>query len=74
MSFILCQQFNPFPNHNILVWSKLKEFADDNFEFGENGKKFSKPGEKTVGKGVIDRYEQFLLFTQCFQETCTADM
>ena len=29
--------------------------------------------EKTVGKGEIGRYEQFLLFPQCFQKTCTAD-
>ena len=29
--------------------------------------------ENTVGKGEIARYEQFLLFTQCFQKTCTAD-
>ena len=26
--------------------------------------------EKTVGKGEIARYEQFLLFPQCFQKTC----
>ena len=25
----------------------------------------------TVGKGEIARYEQFLLFPQCFQKTCT---
>ena len=31
--------------------SKLKDFADDNFEFDENGRKFSKQGENTVGKG-----------------------
>ena len=30
--------------------------------------------ENTVGKGEIARYEQFLLFPQCFQKTCTADM
>ena len=30
-------------------------------------------GLKTVGKGEIDRYEQFLLFLLCFQKTCTAD-
>ena len=29
--------------------------------------------ENTVGKGEIARYEQFLLFTQCFQKACTAD-
>ena len=30
--------------------------------------------ENTVGKGEIARYEQFHLFPQCFQKTCTADM
>ena len=25
-------------------------------------------------KGEIAHYEQFLLFPQCFQKTCTADM
>ena len=53
--------------------SKLKEFADDNFEFYENGTKFSKWVENTVEKGEIARYEQFLLFPQCFQKTCPAD-
>ena len=33
--------------------SKLKEFADDNFEFDENGRKFSKQVENTVGKGFV---------------------
>ena len=51
----------------------LKEFADDNFEFDENGRKFSKLLENTVGKGEIARCEQFLLFPQCFQKTSTAD-
>ena len=26
-----------------------------------------------VGKGEIARYEQFLLFPQCFQKACTTD-
>ena len=47
--------------------SKLKKFADDNFNFKENGKQFSKQKENTVGKGEIARYEQFLLFPQCFK-------
>ena len=34
---------------------------------------FSKQVENTVGKGEIARYEQFLLFPQRFQNTCTAD-
>ena len=29
--------------------------------------------ENTVGKGEIARYEQFLLFPQCFQKACAAD-
>ena len=41
--------------------------------FDENSRKFSKRVENTVGKGEIARYEQFLLFPQCFQKTCTAD-
>ena len=51
-----------FPKRQILDSSNLKEFADDNFNFDENGRKFSKPVENTVGKGEIARYEQFLLF------------
>ena len=54
----------------ILDSSKLKEFADDNFKFDENGRKISKWIENTVGKGEIARYEQFLLFPQCFQKAC----
>ena len=45
----------------------MKEFADDNFKFDENGRKLSKQVENTVGKGEIARYEQFLLFPQCFK-------
>ena len=59
---------------HILDSSKLKEFADDNFKFHENGRKFSKWVENTEGKGEIACYEQFLLFPQCFQKTCNADM
>ena len=53
--------------------SKLKEFADNNFIFDENGRKFSKRVEKTVGKGEIARYKQFLLLLKCFQKSGTAD-
>ena len=61
----LCQE--------ILDSSKLKEFADDNFKFDENGRRFSKWVENTVGKGELGGYEQFLLFPPCFQKACTAD-
>ena len=53
--------------------SKLKELADDNFKVDENGRMFYKCVENTVGKGEIALYEQFLLFPQCFQKTCTAN-
>ena len=39
----------------------------------KNGRKLSKQVENTEGKGEIARHEQFLLFPQCFQKTCTAD-
>ena len=52
---------------------KLKEVADENFKFNENGIKFSKRVENTVGKGEIARYEQFLLFPLYFQKTSITD-
>ena len=54
----------------MLYSSKLKEFADDNFKFDEDGRKLPKWVENTVGKGEIARYEQFLLFPHCFQKAC----
>ena len=53
--------------------SKLKEFADDNSKLDENGGKSTKLVENTVRTGVIAHYEQFLLFPQCFQNTCAVD-
>ena len=63
----------PFPKLLILDSSKLKDFANDNFKFGENDGKFSKGIENTAGKGEIARHEQFLIFSQCFQKTGTAE-
>ena len=59
-----------FTKQQILDSSKLKKFADDNFKFEENGRKFFKRVENTVGNGEIACYEQFLLFPQCFQKGC----
>ena len=54
--------------------SKLKDhFNDDNLMFDEYGRKFFNREENTAGKGEIARYEQFFLFLQCFQKTCTAN-
>ena len=58
----------PFPKRQILEASKLNEYADDIFKFDENGRKFSKRVENTLGKGEIARYEQFLLFPSVFSE------
>ena len=60
----------PITRWQILDSSKLKEFADDNFKFAENGWKLSKRIENTVGKGEIAGYKQFLLFPQYFQKAC----
>ena len=40
----------PFSKRQILDSSKLKEFADDIFEFDENGNEFSNRVENTVGE------------------------
>ena len=61
---------NPLPDYQILDWSKLKDFADDNLKFEENGRMLSKRVENTVGKGEIASYKQLLLFPQCFQKAC----
>ena len=65
--------FNPFPNDKLLDSSKPKELADDNFEFIVNGRNFSERVENTVGTGENACFEQFLLFSKCFQKTCTVD-
>ena len=46
--------------------SILKEMADNDFKFDENGRKISKLVENNVGKGQIACYKQFLLFSQFF--------
>ena len=51
----------------------MKEFADNYFKYDENGRKFSKQVENTVGEGEIACYKQFLLFPQCLHKTCTVD-
>ena len=56
----------------MLDFSKLKEFAHDNFKY-ENARKFSKMVKNTVGRGEIARHEQFLLFPQFLFMTCTMD-
>ena len=69
---------SPCTQRHILLFrfysiSNLKEFADDNFKFDENGRKFSKWTENTVGKGEIAFNEQSVLFSQCFLKKCPED-
>ena len=40
------------------------------FQIGRKWKTVIQTGRKAVGKGEIARYEQFLLFPQCFQKAC----
>ena len=40
------------------------------FQIWRKWQKVTKRVENTVGKGEIARYEQFLLFPQCFQKAC----
>ena len=69
----IMEMHQPFAKLQILDSSKLKEFADDNFNFDKNGRRFSETVENTVGKGKIAHYEQYLFFPKCFQRTFTAD-
>ena len=62
LSVSLLLALNPSPNKKKIDSSKLKECADDDFNFDEKGRKFSKMEENTVGNGEIARYKQFLLF------------
>ena len=64
----LLYYLNSVPKWQNLECSKLLQFADNNFKFDENGWKFSKQVENSVGKGEIACYKQFLLFPQCFQK------
>ena len=71
---------NPFQNNKFWTllrkleeFSKLEEFADNDFKFDENSRKISKRVENTEGKGEIAGHEQFLLFSKCFQKTFTGD-
>ena len=65
--YLYLQIVYPLPKQQILDSSKLKELADDNCKFDENGRKFSKPVGNTVGRGKIAHYEQFLLFYSVFK-------
>ena len=62
--------FSPITRRQNFRQVQFDKSADYNFKFDENSRKFSKRIENTVGKGEIARYEQFLLFPQCFLKAC----
>ena len=59
----------PFPKRQILDFSKLKDFADSNFKFNENGGKISKTVENTVGKGENARYCRHIKTRACLRKS-----
>ena len=77
MSFLIKSLFGSIDQIScinvILTLSPMTNFrlfqTVDNFKFNESGRKFFKRMKNTEGKGEIARYEQFLLFPQCFQKT-----
>ena len=70
-----------FPVENLLTLSQTanlrlsqtERVCRQQFRIDENGRKFPKKVQNIVDKREIARDEQFLLFPQCFQKTCTAD-
>ena len=64
MILFICNIHNPFPKRQIFEASKLRGFADDNFKFDENDRKFYRWLENTVGKGEIAHYKRLLLQTR----------
>ena len=51
----------------LLKMALTTDFADDNLEFNENGKKFSKRVENIAGKGEIAHHKQFFPFPSVFK-------
>ena len=62
---LVWERVKPF-TRELLDFSKLKKFAEEDFKFDKNSRKFSKLVENTVGKGEIAHYELFLLVPQRF--------
>jgi len=52
---------------------KLEEFTDDNSKVDPFRFRSTFQAENIVGKGEIARFEQFLLFPQCFPTPMSMD-
>ena len=69
-----CMSSLPVPKRQILDSSKLKELADDNFKFDENGKKVLQTGRKHCGKRRNCSLRAISPFPTVFcKKACTAD-
>ena len=55
---------NSSANKDMILWQK----------YGQMGIQLTSWVENIVGKGEIARYEQFLLFPQCFPKQSVVDM
>ena len=62
-----CKELTHYQTTNFRLF-QTERVCRRQFQIDENGRKLSKRVENTVGKGEIARYEQFLLFPQCFQK------
>ena len=65
------RKFNPFPNDKFLTLPTSESLQTTILSLMKMAESSPKRW-KTLGKGEIARYEQFLFFPQCFQKTCTA--
>ena len=67
--------FLPFQQGKLLFWSHVmlyqtthfKDFAEDNLEFNDDGRKFSKRVENTVGKRLICPLQAISPFPRVFK-------
>ena len=59
---------NPLPDDKILVWSKLKGFADDKFNVATIMISVCDRVEKIVGKGEYAGYQHVLFFPAMFSK------
>ena len=66
---VTTKECHPFPNDKIKSLPNGKILQTTVVRFDKNGGKFSRMVENTIGNGEIARYEQSLLFSQCFQKT-----
>ena len=67
------ESFNPIPDMPILALPIQQQIKIWCQKYGQVGIQLSEWLENIAGKGEIARYEQFLLFPQCFQKLSVVD-